>query len=425
MSRLKIDVIAPPFAGHLHPLLGIAGVLREFGDIRVLTTADAAATVVTGGFEYAPILGGREADVWRIPNTSRPVRGRPWMLLRQFRENLSLLPPLKSDVEAAWKISRPDLVVVDFTLPSVGHWARAQGIRWWTSHPSPLAIETRDGTPTYLGGWTPPTTTAGRLRDALGRGSVRLFKQVLFSVFRSELSRIGLERAYRADGSEMVYSDDVVLALGARELEFPCTWPEAVHFVGPVCHTPANQASEALPLDPRRRNVLVTIGTHLPYARQMVLERLQLWAAAMSDVFFHYTTGGGETGTACEGDNWRAYRYLNYDEVVARFDAVIHHGGAGITYHCLRAAVPAVVWPQDYDQFDFAARLNHHGLAVRCGSAGEIPVALRWVLDDGSMRKRNAAFAQVLRRYNLREALRGLLAKREIVPGGPWTGAFS
>jgi UDP:flavonoid glycosyltransferase YjiC (YdhE family) len=413
MSRLKIDVVAPPFDGHLHPILGVAEVLREFGDIRVLTTPDAIERGAAAGFECFPILSGRVAEVWRIPNTARPVRGRPWMLLRQFRENLGLLPVLKAEVESAWQIRRPDLVLVDFTLPSVGHWALAKGIRWWTSHPSPLAIETRDGTPTYLGGWAPPTTVAGRLRDAAGRGSVRLFKRMMFSVFRRELRRVGLERVYRADGGEAVYSDDVVLALGACELEFPCTWPGAVRFVGPVCHTPVKLASERLSLDPGRKNVLVTIGTHLPYARRTMLANLRMWAAELPEVFFHYTTGGRDGAVAGEGEgaNWRVYRYLNYDEVVGRFDAVIHHGGAGITYHCLRAAISAVVWPQDYDQFDFAARLSHHGLAVRCGKAGAITGALRCVLGDEPMRTRTAAFAQVLRGYDLRGQLRGLLAE--------------
>jgi UDP:flavonoid glycosyltransferase YjiC (YdhE family) len=420
MSRLKIDVVAPPFDGHLHPILGLAEVLREFGDIRVLTTPDAAATVVAAGFEFVPILSGRVGDVWRIANTPRPVRGRPWMLLRQFRENLGLLPLLKREVELAWRIRRPDLALVDFTLPSVGHLARAQEIPWWTSHPSPLAIEMRDGTPTYLGGWAPPRGVAGRLRDAVGRSGVRLFKRMVFASFRRELRDVGLEQIYRADGSEAVYSDEVIVALGARELELPGTWPKAVRFVGPVCRTPNAEASPAPVLDERRRSVLVTIGTHLPYARQRMLAQVKRWAEAMPDLFFHYTTGGSDGALAGEigGANWRVYRYVNYEREIGHFDAVVHHGGAGITYHCLRAGIAAVVWPQDYDQFDFAARLSHHGLAVRCGKVGAIPGALRRVLGDEAMRGRRGAFAQRLRENDLRANLRRVLAEQGFRPGG-------
>jgi UDP:flavonoid glycosyltransferase YjiC (YdhE family) len=414
MSRLKIDVAAPPFDGHLHPILGLAEVLREFGDIRVLTTPDVAATVVAAGFGHVPILSGRVGDVWRIANTPQPVRGRPWMLLRQFRENLGLLPVLKREVESAWRIRRPDLVLVDFTLPSVGHLARAHGIPWWTSHPSPLAIETRDGTPTYLGGWAPPKGVTGRLRDAVGRGCVRVFKRMVFASFRRELRDVGLEQIYRVDGSEAVYSDEVILALGARELELLGTWPKAVQFVGPVCRTPNAEASPAPVLDEQRKNVLVTIGTHLPYARQRMLEHVQAWAAMMPDLFFHYTTGGSNGALAgeIEGANWRVYRYVDYEREIGRFDAVVHHGGAGVTYHCLRAGIAAVVWPQDYDQFDFAARLSHHGLAVRCGKARAVPEALRLVLGEEAMRERRAGFAQRLRENDLRTNLRRVLEER-------------
>ena len=36
-----------------------------------------------------------------------------------------------------------------------------------------------------------------------------------------------------------------------------------------------------------------------------------------------------------------------------------------------------MVWPRDYDQFDFAARLVHHGLAVRVRSLDQAADAPR------------------------------------------------
>jgi UDP:flavonoid glycosyltransferase YjiC (YdhE family) len=48
----------------------------------------------------------------------------------------------------------------------------------------------------------------------------------------------------------------------------------------------------------------------------------------------------------------------------------------------LRAGLPALVWPHDYDQFDFAARLEARGAALRIhGLAGpETTAALRSAL---------------------------------------------
>jgi len=39
-------------------------------------------------------------------------------------------------------------------------------------------------------------------------------------------------------------------------------------------------------------------------------------------------------------------------------DVVIHHGGAGIMWHCIQKGIPALVYPVDYDQFDHAARIE-------------------------------------------------------------------
>ncbi len=421
--RLKIDLVAPPFEGHLHPILGLARILREHAHIRIFSTPDAANRVADAGFQLHPILAAHERAVWSIPNTSRPVRGRPWMLLQQFRQNLRLLPDLRREISSAWEPQPPDLAIVDFTLPSVGHWARARGIRWWTSHPAPLAIETPDGTPTYLGGWLPPKTLLGKIRDASARKTIRLFKRAMFLTHARPLRSIGLDRIYRPDGAENVYSDDIILALGSAALEFPATWPRAVRFIGPSCYTPPPRDDVPLSLDPSRKNVLVTLGTHLPYTRRQLLSLLPVWAAQMPDIFFHYTTGGTtnhsdhatRTPLATSGPNWKTYRYLHYDSVVARFDAVIHHGGAGIVYHTLHAALPAVVWPQDYDQFDFAARLAHHGLALRCSHPHQIPAALRRILTDPAPRERAATFAHDLHQIDQPALLKNLLHERGLL----------
>src|SRR5690606_17103519 len=132
---------------------------------------------------------------------------------------------------------------------------------------------------------------------------------------------------------------------------------------------------------------------------------LQRWAKALPQVFFHYTTGGAEVPDGEQGTNWRTYRYINYENGLERFSAVVHHGGAGIVHHTLRAGLPCVVWPQDYDQFDFAARLAHHGLARRCRRAAEIPQALAEALSKHQGAVARAAAATALRNLDLRGAL--------------------
>ena len=57
--------------------------------------------------------------------------------------------------------------------------------------------------------------------------------------------------------------------------------------------------------------------------------------------------------------------YLPYTGYLDSFDYVIHHGGAGITYNCIKYKKPSLVVPQDYDQFDFAARIEYFETGIK------------------------------------------------------------
>ncbi|REI36237.1 glycosyl transferase, partial [Xanthomonas oryzae pv. oryzae] len=45
-------------------------------------------------------------------------------------------------LQQRWRERQPDLVIVDFTLPSAGLAAQTMGIAWWTSMLSPCVIDT-------------------------------------------------------------------------------------------------------------------------------------------------------------------------------------------------------------------------------------------------------------------------------------------
>jgi len=406
MSNLKIDLIAPPFHGHLHPLLGVARILKDFAQVRVITTKDAIPAVDAAGLASAIILKGKEAAVWNIPNIGQSVRTRPWLMWRQFQQNVALLPGLKNDLSQLWATEKPDLAIVDFTLPTAGYLARSLGIRWWTLHPSPLAIETGSGTPTYFGGLTPSKSAIGRTRDQLGRICTRGFKRVIFSKFRHAFFPYGITAVYRPDGTEATYSGDKILAVGMSELEFNQDWPRAVRFIGFTPYTPAVDRS-APDLDPARPNVLVTFGTHLPHLRARFTDYLNHWANLCPSVCFHFTTGGLGCSNSTDAQ-WKSYRYLSYEEQLHRFAAVVHHGGSGITNHTLRAGLPSVVWPQDYDQFDYAARLAHAGAAIRCRNAASVPAALETVLSNPNFRARALQLSATLKSYETSTLIRQL-----------------
>ena len=46
-------------------------------------------------------------------------------------------------------------------------------------------------------------------------------------------------------------------------------------------------------------------------------------------------------------------------------DYVIHHGGAGIFFQCIKNGIPALILPHDYDQYDYAIRGVEAGVVLQ------------------------------------------------------------
>jgi UDP:flavonoid glycosyltransferase YjiC (YdhE family) len=378
-ESLRLTLVAPPFAGHLYPQIALARRLAARGHrVRFVTGRRKVALLAGLGFAVDTVSNQDPEAMEQIADTPHPVRGNPLRLGRQLRANLDLLPEIRRELEAVFAEHPPDLVIADFCAPPAGLVCAAAGIPWITTIPTPFALETRTGTPAYLGGWGPPRHLGHRLRDAVGRVATRATKRAFEVAFAGRFRRLGTT-VYRADGSEAAYSPAAILGLGMAELEFARDWPAAFQMIGPITESPE---PELPPLDLVRdlaldlpdadpsRLILVTLGTHLAWAKSGLDERIGRIARAFPRHRFVVSLGApGEASPepVRRGAGWAVYPYVPYDRYLDRFAAVIHHGGAGITYSCIRAARRSLVWPCDYDQFDFAARIaaRQAGLAVR------------------------------------------------------------
>jgi UDP:flavonoid glycosyltransferase YjiC (YdhE family) len=249
-------------------------------------------------------------------------------------------------------------------------------------------METSDGPPAYLGGWRPRADLPGRARDAAGRALVRAFKRAVVFLHRDAVRGLGLPGVYRADGSEAAYSTECVLALGLRELEFAQQWPAAVRFVGYPRYTPPG-LGQAPDFAAGRRHVLVSIGTHQLHLKDQAAAATKAAARALPQVEFHFTDGRATTTHHAREGNFQRLGFVHYD-LIARYDLVVHHAGAGAMYQTLAAGLPAIVRPLGFDQFDNAARLCSAGLAVPLRSFDDLAATVeRALADDGSAPLRN------------------------------------
>jgi UDP:flavonoid glycosyltransferase YjiC (YdhE family) len=365
MTVKRISFVAPPFAGHLNPLLELAKAASIAGyEVTMITGEAKIPSVMALGIHATALMCLNDKKLERIANTEKPVRGNPLRLFDQLQRSLAVVTEARREIKTLWQNARPDLVVADSVAVAAGLAATDLGLPWITTIATPFAIECRSGTPSYVGGWSEGSTILHKLRNAAGRFLVRRVKKGLAYAVRHQLAILGTE-VYRSNGSEACYSPTSILGFGLRELEFERDWPPPFRMIGPLYRNPEPVAMPTLPST--RPRVLVTLGTHLPWAKSKLAEDIIWLAAHRPRISFIGSLGdiGSNNEALALADNATLHNFIPYSEGLPSFDAIIHHGGAGITYAAIAAGKPAIVVPHDYDQFDYAARIVAKGAGLR------------------------------------------------------------
>lgn len=365
LENIRLDLVAPPFGGHLFPLLELGRFLKEHGleNLRVLSTEAAKEATQLSGLEHVPLLPSRDKEIEAIANPPYSVKNNPRRLMQQLEANLKLTKEMKGELEGLWSKRKPDVVLADFTLPIAGLLAQSLGIHWWTSLPTPCALETKHGTPSYLGGWSEQGFLTP-LRDAVGRKIIKGFKNFIAWYYQKQLKELGISSLYRKNGDEIVYSPEKIFALGMKEFELERDWPKALEFIGSLTASPPYPHAPPT-FETNKPHILISLGTHLPWAKESAAQFAQQLTEQLPELEFHFSFGkaGGQTGKKIK--NVSFYDYIPYDRYINHYRAAIIHGGTGVTYSCVKAGVPVLVWPHDYDQFDHAVRIVHNNLGLR------------------------------------------------------------
>lgn len=398
-QRHRYLVFSPPFSGHLHPNLGLALHLSIENEVAVVSTPSAEKAIRAAGLRPIIALQTREDEVQAIANPGVRVKNNPYRLYKQLKANLGLMDDLQIETQSILSTEKPDAVIVDFTLPVAGLIAERRSIPWFTTLSAPCAFEGKTGPAAYMGGVYPGSTAFHRLRDYLHRKTVRMFKRLLFVVFRADLKRLGIPSPYYANGNERIYSQLRTFALGMKEIEFDRGCSSNFSLVGPILYTPPVNGISPLFIH-GKKHVLITLGTHLQFMKNDVLSLIQASARTLPDVVFHFSYGDAESSLFERKGNVHRYGFISYADHLHRYDAVIHHCGTGIMYECIRHGIPVVSYPVDYDQFDNAVRLKKAGIAVHRVRPDRLTDAIVEALESAAIRAASSRLRQAFSNYN-------------------------
>jgi len=187
-KKIKLAVVAPPFSGHLYPILELALPLlkeKDKYDICVYTGFQKEEVVKKLGFSVKVLLRDKPTAFEKISDTDRQTN--PLIAYKQFKENMGLMPEVIKEIEAFFTENKPDIVLADFIAVPVGFVCRKFNIPWITSIPTPFAIENKTTTPAYVGGLYPRNNFFFKLRDKLARSLVRNFKRLVCFILRKQL----------------------------------------------------------------------------------------------------------------------------------------------------------------------------------------------------------------------------------------------
>ena len=383
-KKTKVDFLVPPFEGHLNPLIEMAEKLKDKYDIRFITGENKNEILKNSGFQVENILTEENEVFERLSDTDKQVKINFFELKKQFSENLRLIPKVTDELKKLMQENKTDIMVADFIVVSSVFCSQDMGIPFITTMPTSFAPENKDGTPAYFGGLSPVDSVYGKVRDYIARKQIRLFKKTIYYLFYKQIKKMKFT-LYNKNDEENLYSPYSILGLGMKEFEYKRSWPEQYQFAGACCETPSyytNRVQTGKIADifekknEYKRKVLVTLGTHLKWAKKTLAESIEKIAENFQDTLFVVTMGrassDAETTAEERTGNVVITDYLSYTDYFHRFDYVIHHGGAGITYNCIKYKKPSLVIPQDYDQFDFAARIEYFKTGFRAKNINNI-----------------------------------------------------
>jgi MGT family glycosyltransferase len=432
-----------PFPGHINPAIAVALGLRERGHESAFYTGDSARPLVESeGFQCFPFVNVDEERIHDLLHNGMSQISSTWDALKHAREIkaglrewlLGTVPHQLEDLRAAQAECRPDVLVCETAF-----WAPI------------LVLSETGGVPVAVLSTLAACLLPGPDVPAWGQGRPRprnSYRRFLATLERKLVHLLSLDfrkaaNALRRQHGLPPVSISVTELAGRMPLYLVPSTPEfdyqrrdlppSVHYVGPCLwdkprDEPPPSWLDQLPAD--RPVVHVTEGTI--HVQEPFLLRAAATALAHRPMEVVMTTGRhrdpSELNLGSLAPNIRVERFVPHSELFRRTAVVVTMGGAGTLLAALRAGVPLVVVPTEWDKPENAQRVVEAGAGLRLEPRQCTPERLRGaverVLRDPSFRSNARRLSDAFARYGgpLRaaELLEGLAARRAASGPAHW-----
>ncbi len=410
-----------PFSGHVNPALAIAHALDARGHEVAFYSGSGVQSLIAGeGFHFFPFRNVDEKRVTELAANDFPYATSLWHRLRtarrmqsKFREwLLDTIPQQVDDLEPLLSEWRPDALVCDLAF-----WSPILVFREVRRIPVAVVSVTAacmlpgPDAPAWGEGLPRPRNAGMRRRSRTQRTLLHWFSAGFRSQVNAIRKRYGLPALAR---SVTEYAGEMPLYLvpSTPEYDYERTdLPPSVQYVGPcLWDKPQNAAPPEwlAGLGDDRPVIYVTeatIGTTDPF-----LLKAAVRAFRDLPVQVVITTGKQRDPAGLDlgppADNVRVEAYVPQSDLMPKTAAMVTLGGSGGVLAALRAGVPLVIVPTEWDRPENAQRVVEAGAGLRIPPGLCTPERLR------------SAVARVLHEPSFRENARRL-ARTFANYGGP------
>lgn len=364
IRRKELNVLLTTLgtSGDVYPMLALGKALQQRGhNVSVVTIGPFEEAVHEAGLGYIEILESMNFEALAENSHIWNLRNGAYFIIRNF-----FMPAVSEVFRAIERCAGPGTVVVSTTLAFGARVAQEKlGIPLATVHLSPFFfMSTAD--PLAASTLNLPEWIPNPLAKTVYKGLLGLFEKFCLKDINRFRIRLGLPHSGRLL-TRWIHSPHLVLGLFPDWFGAPASdWPSTTRLTGFVQY----DRSEIVGLPENVRKfleagdppVVFTPGTAMFHARDFFEAAIDS-CRRMGRRGILLTISTDHIPFPLPRDVVH-FAYVPFSLLLPHAAAFVHHGGIGSAAQGLRAGIPQLIMPLNYDQPENAARLAELGVAA-------------------------------------------------------------